>query len=62
MYKLGKTHVTANALSRLPDITKPTSEPHQTIDASLFYIEPEWLKDVKQFLRIGKIEGTLSVQ
>jgi hypothetical protein len=62
MYKLGRTHVVAHVLSRLPDITKPIGVPDQTIDASLFYIEPKWLKDVKKLLRIGQIEGTLSVQ
>ncbi len=62
MYKPGKTHVVAHALSKLLDITKPTSVPNQTIDASLFYIEPKWLNDVKEFLRIGHIEGTLSIQ
>jgi hypothetical protein len=31
----------------------------QTIDVSLFYIELEWLNDVKEFLKIGQIEGTL---
>jgi hypothetical protein len=36
--------------------------PNQTIDASLFYTKLEWLNDVKEFLRIGKIEGTLLVQ
>jgi hypothetical protein len=34
----------------------------QTIDASLFYAKLEWLKDVKEFLRIWHIGGTLSVQ
>jgi hypothetical protein len=36
MYKLGRTHVVVDALSRLPNITKPTSIHDQTIDASLF--------------------------
>jgi hypothetical protein len=33
----------------------------QTIDASLFYIEHEWLKDVKDFLKTRQIESTLLV-
>jgi hypothetical protein len=53
MYKISRTHVVANALSKLLDITQPTSVPNQTIDASLFYTKREWLKDVKEFLRIG---------
>jgi hypothetical protein len=34
--------------------------PNQTINARLFYIELEWLNDVKDFMRIRQIEGTLS--
>jgi len=51
LYKLSKTHVVANALSRLPNIIKPIGVPNQTTDASLFYSKFEWLKDVKEFLR-----------
>jgi len=49
-------------LSKLPDSTKPTGVLNQTIDAMLFYIGLEWLKDVKDFLKIGHIKGTLLVQ
>jgi hypothetical protein len=52
VYKLSNTHVVANALLRLPNIIEPRGLFDQTIDASLFYIEPEWLNDVKEFLRI----------
>jgi hypothetical protein len=62
VYKLGKTHVVTNALSRLLDIMEPTCVPNQTIDASMFYKEPELLNDVKEFLRTCQIEGTLSIQ
>jgi len=51
VYKLGKTHVVADALSRLPNITKPTSVPNQTIDASLFYTRPKWHNAMKEFLK-----------
>jgi hypothetical protein len=37
MYKLGRTHVVVDALSRLPNIIKPTSVLNQTTNASLFY-------------------------
>jgi hypothetical protein len=46
-----RCHVVAYALSRLPDITKPTGVVDQTTNASLFYIEPKWLNDVKEFLK-----------
>jgi hypothetical protein len=51
VYNPNKTHVVANALSRLLDITKPTGVLDQTIVASLFYTELEWLNDVKEFLK-----------
>jgi hypothetical protein len=51
VYKPSKTHVVVDALSKLPNIIKPTSVPYQTIDASLFYTKLKWLKDVKEFLR-----------
>jgi hypothetical protein len=59
MYKPGITHVVANALSRLLDITQPIRVHDQTTYASLCYIELKWLNDVNEFLRIGQIEGTL---
>jgi hypothetical protein len=49
VYKLSKIHVVVDALSRLLDIIEPTCAPDQTIDASLFYTKPKWLKDVKFF-------------
>ncbi len=41
VYKLGRTHVIIDALSRLLDSTKPTGVPNQTTDACLFYTRPE---------------------
>jgi hypothetical protein len=51
VYKLGRVHVVTYALSRLLDSTKPISVPNQTTYASLFYTGPEWLDDVKEFLK-----------
>ncbi len=51
MYKPGKTHVVVDALLRLPNIIEPTGVLNQNTNASLFYTEPKWLKDVKEFLR-----------
>ncbi len=34
----------------------------QTIDVSMFYTEPKWLNNVKDFFRTWQIEGTLFVQ
>jgi hypothetical protein len=41
VYKLGKIHEVANALSKLPNITKPTCVFNQTTYASLFYTKPK---------------------
>jgi hypothetical protein len=62
MYKPSRTHVITDALSRLLNSTKPTNVSNQTTNASLFYTKLEWLKDVKEFLKIGQIEGMLLVQ
>jgi hypothetical protein len=51
MYKSSRTHVVTDALSRLQNIIKPTGVHDQTLDASLFYTEPKWLNDVKDFMR-----------
>jgi hypothetical protein len=59
VYKPNKTHVIVDALLRLPDIIEPTCGSNQTINESLFYTEPDWLNDVKNFLRIRQIEGIL---
>jgi len=40
---------------------KPIGVFDQTIDASLFYIRPEWLNDVKEFMKTRQLEGTLSM-
>ncbi len=62
VYKLGGIHVFVDSLSRVLDITKPTSVFDQTTNATLFYAELEWLKDVKEFLRTWHIEGTLLIE
>ncbi len=61
VYKLGQAHVVGDALLRLPNITKPTSVFDQTTYASMFYTKPKWLNDVKDFLQIRHIKGTLSI-
>jgi len=57
--KPSKAHLVVDAFSKPLYITKPTSVLDQTIDASLFNIEHEWLKDVKEFLRTRQIDDTL---
>jgi hypothetical protein len=50
VYKLGRTHVVANVLSRLPNTSEPLGVPNQIVDASLFSIEPIWMQEVKMYL------------
>ncbi len=47
VYKLDKTHVVVDVLSRLSDSLQPLGVPDQTMDASLFFIEPIWMQGVK---------------
>jgi hypothetical protein len=61
-YKLNRTHVVVDALSRLPDITEPTCVTNQTTNENLLYTRPKWLNDVKEFLKIRQFESTLSVK
>jgi hypothetical protein len=62
VYKLGKTHVVIDALSKLPNITEPTSVHDQTTYSNMFYTKPKWLNDVKENLKIRQIESMLLVQ
>jgi hypothetical protein len=62
VYKLCKTRVIADALSRLLDITEPTSVHDQTTNETLFYTLLEWLKVVKEFLKKKQIESMLLIQ
>jgi len=52
VYKLNRTHVVANALFRVPNCSKPSGFLNQTIDASLFFVEPIWMQEVKSYLEI----------
>jgi len=43
IYKPGRTHVVVDVLSRLPNSLKLLGLPNQTVDASLFFVEPIWM-------------------
>jgi hypothetical protein len=51
VYKLGRTHVVANALSKLLDGLKPLGVLDQIVDASLFSIKPLWMQEVNSYLK-----------
>jgi hypothetical protein len=47
VYKPNRTHVVANALSKLLDCVEPLGIPDQIVDdASLFFIQPIWMQEV----------------
>jgi hypothetical protein len=43
VYKPGRSHLMANALSRLPNHTELVEVPNQTYDTHLFTLQLEWL-------------------
>jgi hypothetical protein len=47
VYKLGRTHVIIDALSKLLNNIEPIGVLNQTTNANLFYTRPKWLNDVK---------------
>ena len=61
VYKLGKTHHMADALSRLPNGEPPDGNPDQTVDATLFSTEPVWLQQVSTYLTTGLLPLTMSL-
>ncbi len=50
VYKLGRTHVVVDVLSRLRNNSEPLGVPYHTMDGSLFSIEPIWMQEVKTYL------------
>jgi len=53
VYTPSRTHVIVDVLSRLPNSSEPLGVLDQTMDASLFFIEPIWMQEVKTYLDIG---------
>jgi hypothetical protein len=50
VHKHGRTHVVADVLSRLLDSFGTLGVPDQNVDASLFFVEPIWMHEVKTYL------------
>jgi hypothetical protein len=55
VYKHGRTHVVGDILSRLQDNLEPLGVPYQIVDASLFFVKPIWMQEVKTYLEIGQM-------
>lgn len=54
VYKLGKSHSMANALSGLSNGVLATGVHDQIVDARLFYVLSEWLQDIGTYFKIEK--------
>jgi len=50
IYKLGRSHLMVDALSRLHNHIELVGVPHQTYDAHLFTLQLEWLQNVYEYL------------
>jgi hypothetical protein len=50
VYKLQRTHVVANGLSKLLNSIEPMGVSNQIVDVTLFHMQLVWLKEVKDFL------------
>ncbi len=61
IYKLGKTHVLTNVLSRLLNSSKPLGVLDQIIDASLFYVKLIWMQEMKSYLETNQMPKTLNL-
>jgi hypothetical protein len=49
-YNLGRTHMVVYVLSKLLDSSKPLGIPYQIVDASLLFIKPIQMQEVKRYL------------
>ncbi len=61
VYKPSRTHVVVDVLSRLPNSLKPLGVPDQTVDASLFFIKPIWMQEVKNYLKTCQMAKILNL-
>jgi hypothetical protein len=53
--------VVVDVLSRLLDSSKPLGVLNQTMDASLFSIEPIWMQEVRSYLKASQMPKTLNL-
>jgi hypothetical protein len=61
IYKVGRTHVGVDVLSKLLDSSKILGVLDQAVDALLFYVKPIWMKEVRSYLEISQILKTLNL-
>jgi hypothetical protein len=53
-------YISADALYRFLDTTKPTGVLDQTTNAALFMLQLVWLEEVKNYLHMGQMLGILT--
>jgi hypothetical protein len=61
VYKLGESHLMADALNGPPNQEKPISVLNQTIDAHLFTLQQEWLHNVYDYLSKGMMPKRFTI-
>jgi len=61
VYKLHRTHVVVNVSSRLLNSSKPLGVPNQTMDASLFFVKPIWMQEIKTYFETSQMLETLNL-
>ncbi len=53
VYKPSRSHLMANALSRLPNQTESVGVPDETTDVHMFTIQPKWLQNIYDYMLEG---------
>ena len=60
IYKPGKTHGVANALSRNEEAKPATGIPDQTTDVQLFSMQPDWTHPIIDYLQTGTFPPSMT--
>jgi hypothetical protein len=60
VYKLGRSHLMADALRRLPNQVELVGVLNKTIDTHLFTLQLEWLQNVYDYLLEGIMPKTFT--
>jgi len=55
VYKLGRFHLMADALNRLPNHIEPVGVLDQIYDVHMFTLQPKWLQNVYEYLLKGVV-------
>jgi hypothetical protein len=61
VYKLDRTYVVVDVLSKLPNCLEPLGVPNQIVNASLFSMKRIWMQEMKTYLKSSQILKTLNL-